>query len=218
MCLWLCTRYFDFEKLREVTHIITENLNKIIDINFYPAETARRSNLRHRPIGIGVQVILMLLRCSAEIAAKLQIGMLSCPFCHLFSDFEQQDHVLCMVNVQGLADTFILLGMPFDSPEAKQLNKEIFETIYFGALEQSCSLAQRDGVLWPVTVCHVEESIQLRRAIMPGSLHRAEMKDTTTYVLSSYHCSTLYLHTDYFSDLTRFCVWQVRTRHTMAAQ
>ena len=52
----VCNRYFDFDKLREVTSVVTENLNKIIDINYYPAETARRSNLRHRPIGIGVQV------------------------------------------------------------------------------------------------------------------------------------------------------------------
>jgi Ribonucleotide reductase, barrel domain len=49
-------RYFDFDKLREVTHVVTRNLNRIIDINYYPVETARRSNLRHRPIGIGVQV------------------------------------------------------------------------------------------------------------------------------------------------------------------
>ena len=93
-------RSFDFEKLAEVTRTVTENLNKIIDVNYYPVETARRSNLRHRPIGIGVQ---------------------------------------------GLADAFILLGMPFDSPEAKQLNRDIFETIYFAALSASCDLAQRDG-------------------------------------------------------------------------
>ena len=65
--------YFDFDKLGEVTSIVTENLNKIIDVNYYPVQTAKRSNMRHRPIGIGVQ---------------------------------------------GLADTFILLGMPFDSQEA----------------------------------------------------------------------------------------------------
>eukprot|EP00884_Botryococcus_braunii_P001969 jgi/Botrbrau1/11773/Bobra.0195s0098.1 len=94
------SRFFDFDKLREVTHVVTRNLNRIIDINYYPVETARRSNLRHRPIGIGVQ---------------------------------------------GLADTFILLGMPFDGPEAKQLNKEIFEAIYFAALETSCQLAQQEG-------------------------------------------------------------------------
>jgi ribonucleoside-diphosphate reductase subunit M1 len=93
-------RFFDFEKLEEVTRVLTGNLNKIIDVNYYPVETARRSNLRHRPIGIGVQ---------------------------------------------GLADVFILLGLPFESPEAVQLNKDIFETIYFSALSESCNLAQRDG-------------------------------------------------------------------------
>jgi ribonucleoside-diphosphate reductase subunit M1 len=93
-------RHFDFEKLEEVTRVVAANLNRIIDINYYPVETARRSNLRHRPIGIGVQ---------------------------------------------GLADVFIMLGMPFDSPEAVQLNKDIFETIYFSALSESCNLAERDG-------------------------------------------------------------------------
>ncbi|XP_078428428.1 ribonucleotide reductase 1 isoform X2 [Wolffia australiana] len=93
-------RYFDFNKLAEVTSIVTENLNKIIDVNFYPVETAKRSNLRHRPIGIGVQ---------------------------------------------GLADAFILLGMPFDSSEARKLNEEIFETIYYNALQASCEIAKRDG-------------------------------------------------------------------------
>lgn len=94
------TRYFDFDRLREVTHAAARNLNRIIDINFYPVETARRSNFRHRPIGIGVQ---------------------------------------------GLADAFILLGMPFDSPEAQQLNREIFETVYYSALEESCRLAELEG-------------------------------------------------------------------------
>lgn len=71
-------RLFDFDKLAAVTATVTRNLNKVIDINQYPVETARNSNMRHRPIGLGVQ---------------------------------------------GMADTFILLGLPFDSPEAKQLNK-----------------------------------------------------------------------------------------------
>ncbi|KAF5790642.1 putative ribonucleoside-diphosphate reductase [Helianthus annuus] len=93
-------RYFDFDKLAEITSIVTTNLNKIIDVNYYPVETAKRSNLRHRPIGIGVQ---------------------------------------------GLADTFILLGMPFDSPEAQQLNKDIFETIYYHALKASSELAEKEG-------------------------------------------------------------------------
>lgn len=93
-------RYFDFDKLAEVTRVITNNLNKIIDINYYPVESARRSNMRHRPIGIGVQ---------------------------------------------GLADTFLLLGMPFDSEAAQELNKEIFETIYYAALDTSCDLAKVHG-------------------------------------------------------------------------
>ncbi|KAE8100396.1 hypothetical protein FH972_018302 [Carpinus fangiana] len=93
-------RYFDFDKLAEVTRVVTANLNKIIDINYYPVETAKRSNLQNRPIGIGVQ---------------------------------------------GLADTFILLGMAFDSPEALQLNKDIFETIYYHALKASSELASKDG-------------------------------------------------------------------------
>ncbi|CAN4114220.1 unnamed protein product [Withania somnifera] len=93
-------RYFDFDKLAEVTALVTSNLNKIIDVNYYPVETAKRSNLRHRPIGIGVQ---------------------------------------------GLADTFMLLGIAFDSQEAKQLNKDIFETIYYHALKSSSELAAKEG-------------------------------------------------------------------------
>lgn len=93
-------REFDFDKLIEVTRTVTENLNKIIDINFYPVESARRSNLRHRPIGIGVQ---------------------------------------------GMADVFILLGLQFDSPEARKLNRDIFEAIYFSALSTSCDLAKVNG-------------------------------------------------------------------------
>ncbi len=91
---------FDFKKLYEVTKVITRNLNRIIDINYYPVEEAERSNRRHRPIGIGVQ---------------------------------------------GLADTFMLMRMPFDSDAAQKLNKDIFETIYFAAMESSMELAIQDG-------------------------------------------------------------------------
>jgi ribonucleoside-diphosphate reductase alpha chain len=91
---------FDHQKLYEVTYEATKNLNKIIDHNFYPIEEARNSNLRHRPIGIGVQ---------------------------------------------GLADAFILLRLPFESDKAKQLNKEIFETIYFAAMTASKDLAKIEG-------------------------------------------------------------------------
>ncbi|VAI62542.1 unnamed protein product [Triticum turgidum subsp. durum] len=107
-------RYFDFDKLAEITSIVTWNLNKIIDINYYPIETARRSNMRHRPIGIGVQ---------------------------------------------GLADTFILLGMPFDSPEAQQLNKDIFETIYYHALKASAEIAAKEGPYETYDGCPVSKGI-----------------------------------------------------------
>ncbi|HXI00043.1 MAG TPA: ribonucleoside-diphosphate reductase subunit alpha [Sphingobacteriaceae bacterium] len=91
---------FNYEKLYEVTYQVTLNLNHIIDNNYYPVEEARNSNMRHRPVGLGVQ---------------------------------------------GLADTFIKLRLPFESEAAKQLNKEIFETIYFAAMTASKDLAMKDG-------------------------------------------------------------------------
>ena len=87
---------FDFNHLHYVTKVITNNLNRVIDINFYPTEKTRNSNFKHRPIGIGVQ---------------------------------------------GLADTFVLLDIPFHSDEAKEINKQIFETIYHAALEKSNEMA-----------------------------------------------------------------------------
>ena len=92
--------HFDHQKLYEITKVITRNLNKIIDLNYYPVPEAEKSNKRHRPIGIGVQ---------------------------------------------GLADAFCLMRMPFDSDEARQLNKDIFETIYYGAMESSMELAEKLG-------------------------------------------------------------------------
>lgn len=91
---------FDFDLLRSTAEIVTDNLNKVIDRNFYPVVEARNSNMRHRPIGIGIQ---------------------------------------------GLADAFIMLRLPFDSPQASELNKMIFETIYYGAMKASISLSQKDG-------------------------------------------------------------------------
>ena len=91
---------FDFAKLHEVTKVVTKNLNRVIDRNFYPVETARRSNMRHRPIGLGVQ---------------------------------------------GLADVFILCGLPFDCEDSRTLNSHIFETMYHAALEASSELAEVDG-------------------------------------------------------------------------
>jgi ribonucleoside-diphosphate reductase alpha chain len=91
---------FDHNKLYEVTYQVTKNLNKVIDENYYPVEEARRSNLRHRPVGLGVQ---------------------------------------------GLADVFIMLRLPFESEFAKLLNKNIFETIYFAAMTASKDLAKVEG-------------------------------------------------------------------------
>jgi ribonucleoside-diphosphate reductase alpha chain len=90
----------DYKKLYQVTKVITRNLDKVIDVNYYPIEEARRSNLRHRPIGIGVQ---------------------------------------------GLADVFHLLKTSFDSPLARKVNKDIFETIYYAAMETSMELAKEKG-------------------------------------------------------------------------
>jgi ribonucleoside-diphosphate reductase alpha subunit len=91
---------FDHQRLFEVTYHVTKNLNKIIDYNFYPVPEARRSNMRHRPIGLGVQ---------------------------------------------GLADAFILMRLPFDSEEARKLNRDIFETIYYAAMTSSKDLAKEYG-------------------------------------------------------------------------
>lgn len=91
---------YNFEELHRVSRIVTFNLNRVIDVNYYPTLKTQNSNNKHRPIGIGVQ---------------------------------------------GLADTFIQLGYTFESEEAKKLNREIFETIYHAALEESCSIAKKEG-------------------------------------------------------------------------
>ena len=91
---------FDHDKLFEVTYQATVNLNQIIDENYYPVEEARNSNMRHRPIGLGVQ---------------------------------------------GLADAFILMGFPFESEDARKLNSEIFETIYYASMMASKDLSKEFG-------------------------------------------------------------------------
>jgi ribonucleoside-diphosphate reductase alpha chain len=91
---------FDHQMLYDVVYKVTHNLNDVIDQNYYPVPEARNSNLRHRPVGLGVQ---------------------------------------------GLADAFIKLRLPFTSPEARQLNKDIFETIYFAAVTASCDMAKKHG-------------------------------------------------------------------------
>jgi len=91
---------FDYDALHKATKVVTKNLNRVIDRNFYPVETARRSNMKHRPIGLGVQ---------------------------------------------GLADVFILCGLPFDCEESRTMNAHIFETMYHAALEASSELAEVEG-------------------------------------------------------------------------
>merc|ERR1712178_552556 len=91
---------YDFNELYRVTKVATKNLNKVIERNYYPTEEGRRSNFKHRPIGLGVQ---------------------------------------------GLADAFLIMRLPFESDEAKTLNEDIFETIYFAACEASCELAEKLG-------------------------------------------------------------------------
>jgi len=94
------SKQFDYEKLHNVTKVVTNNLNRVIDVNFYPTEKTRVSNFKHRPIGIGVQ---------------------------------------------GLADTFVLLDIPFHSDSAREVNKLIFETIYHASLEKSNEIAKECG-------------------------------------------------------------------------
>eukprot|EP00747_Dinoflagellata_sp_TGD_P138065 gnl/TRDRNA2_/TRDRNA2_175747_c3_seq8.p1 gnl/TRDRNA2_/TRDRNA2_175747_c3~~gnl/TRDRNA2_/TRDRNA2_175747_c3_seq8.p1 ORF type:complete len:815 (+),score=176.05 gnl/TRDRNA2_/TRDRNA2_175747_c3_seq8:61-2505(+) len=94
------SKSYDFKELCRVTKVATRNLNRVIDRNYYPVPEARNSNMKHRPIGLGVQ---------------------------------------------GLADTFMKLKLPFESEAAKKLNEDIFETIYFGACEASCELAEKHG-------------------------------------------------------------------------
>lgn len=91
---------FDYDRLYEVTKVVARSLDKVIDETFYPIESARRSNIRHRPIGIGVQ---------------------------------------------GLADTFIMMRLPFDSEQAAVVNRRVFETLYFAAIEASMELAKEKG-------------------------------------------------------------------------
>ena len=91
---------FDYSRLKQISQIVTRNLNRVIDRNFYPLEEARNSNMKHRPIGIGVQ---------------------------------------------GLADVYQIMKVAFDSPRAREVNRLIFETIYFGSLTESCKLAQEEG-------------------------------------------------------------------------
>ncbi|XP_024942468.1 ribonucleoside-diphosphate reductase large subunit isoform X2 [Cephus cinctus] len=109
-------RTYDFEKLKDVTKTVTRNLNKLVDVNWYPetVSEAKKSHLRHRPIGIGIQ---------------------------------------------GLADAFILMRYPFESEDAQKLNIQIFETLYYAALEASCEISQNEGPYSSYEGCSVHKGI-----------------------------------------------------------
>lgn len=156
---------FNFEKLLSITQIVTRNLNKVIDNNYYPIPETQNSNLKHRPVGIGVQ---------------------------------------------GLADVFMLMGLPFESDMAKLLNKNIFETIYYGALLASNQLAREEGAyssfagsplskgvfqfdMWNVTPTERHDWDSLRKEIMEhgvrNSLLVAPMPTaSTSQILGNNEC------------------------------
>lgn len=132
------TKTFNYDKLHDVTKVVTNNLNKIIDVNFYPTEKTHRSNFRHRPIGIGVQ---------------------------------------------GLADTYVLMDIPYHSEEAKVINKLIFETIYHASLQQSNQIA-------------FERCQKIEQLVRYGLL------DETEYIINDYE--TTIMNKDYIGAYSTF--------------
>lgn len=128
------TKEFDYDKLHQVAKVVTNNLNKVIDVNFYPTEKTRRSNMKHRPIGLGVQ---------------------------------------------GLADVFVLMDIPFHSEDAKVVNKHIFETIYHAALESSNEIAfKRSQQLEQMSR---EEMLSITSEYEYSSLNRSNKQLTGAY-------------------------------------
>lgn len=183
---------YDFQKLHDVAKVVTNNLNRIIDVNYYPIPEARRSNMRHRPIGLGVQ---------------------------------------------GLADAFMALRMPFDSQAAKELNIQIFETIYHGALEASCELAAKEGPyetyegspaskgqlqydLWGVTPTDLWDWASLKEKIakhgIRNSLLMAPMPTaSTSQILGNNECfepytSNIYTRRVLAGEFQVVCPWLLR--------
>lgn len=201
---------YDFDELFNISRVVTRNLNKIIDVNYYPIEEARNSNMRHRPIGIGVQ---------------------------------------------GLADAFILMRHPFDSEGAKQLNKDIFETIYFAALTESCAIAEKEGAystfegspaskgelqfdMWGVTPSDRWDWDGLRKKIkkhgLRNSLLLAPMPTaSTSQILGNNECFEPYTANIYtrrtlsgeyivvnkhlLKDLIRLGIWNDEMKHRLMA-
>lgn len=202
---------FDFQKLYEVTKIVTRNLNKVIDGNYYPVPETENSNFKHRPIGLGVQ---------------------------------------------GLADVFILLRLPFESEDAKQLNIDIFETIYFAAMEASMELAKEQGAyesfkgsplsegkfqfdLWNVTASERWDWNKLRKEVMEfgvrNSLLLAPMPTaSTSQILGNNECFEPYTSNVYnrrvlsgefvvvnkhlLNDLTGLGLWSPSMKNKLIAE
>ena len=125
---------YNFDKLKEITKVICRNLNKVIDVNFYPTAEGKFSNLKHRPIGIGVQ---------------------------------------------GLADTYFKMRFPFESEEAHNLNKEIFETIYFGALEASMEISKEIGEQLERDVIELEDITQSKHSYRADKTYNHFIQDIT---------------------------------------
>ncbi|KAG9315871.1 ribonucleotide reductase [Chiua virens] len=183
---------YDFQKLHDVTKVVTYNLNRIIEVNYYPVPEARRSNMRHRPIGLGVQ---------------------------------------------GLADAFMILRLPFDSAEARELNLKIFETIYHAALEGSCELAAKEGVyesyrgsptdlgklqydLWGVTPTDLWDWSSLKEKIAQNGLRNSLLvapmpTASTSQILGFNECfepytSNIYTRRVLAGEFQVVCPWLLR--------
>ena len=201
---------FDHQRLFEISQVLTRNLNKIIDVNYYPVPEAEKSNLRHRPIGIGVQ---------------------------------------------GLADAFMLMRYPFDSVEARQLNKEIFETIYYGALTASNEQARLNGTyetyagspaskgelqydMWGVTPTDRWDWIELKRKIQQHGLRNSLLvapmpTASTSQILGNNECFEPYTSNIYsrrtlsgefvivnkhlMNDLIKLGMWDEEMKHRLMA-
>lgn len=201
---------FDHKRLLEVTKVLTKNLNKIIDVNYYPVPEAKNSNMRHRPIGIGVQ---------------------------------------------GLADAFMMMRFPFDSVEARQLNKEIFETIYYGALTASCEQAEKVGPyetyegspaskgelqydMWGVTPSERWDWIELKSKIQKHGLRNSLLvapmpTASTSQILGNNECFEPYTSNIYsrrtlsgefvivnkhlMKDLIKLGLWDEEMKHRLMA-
>ena len=161
---------YDFDKLHSVTKVITKNLNKVIDINYYPVEEARVSNMKHRPIGIGVQ---------------------------------------------GLADVFCLMRHPFESDEAKQLNKDIFETIYHAALEASCEEAEsrENEILEYKQLSELNSDDKEIRRKMNRLLKKNKFSEeelTRTHACGAYDSYLWNNGSPFSNDILQFDMWNVK--------